>query len=111
MADEPPSWEEFNVSSPNKKFVAKITVKDKNGKKNRYEWSYSLAVYKVQGEQAPLWSCTYPYSGYPGGFLSDDGQFFADVNFWYYDALEIVKIYRGQTGPGLHGQRLFLGQN
>jgi hypothetical protein len=81
LADEPPSWAEFDVASSNKKFVGKVTVKDKNGKKFPYEWSYSLSVY-AKDEAKPLWSASYGYDGYPGGLLSDDGNTFAYVNFW-----------------------------
>jgi hypothetical protein len=93
LADEPPSWREFDVESANKKFVAKVTVKDKNGKKFPYEWSYSLAVYP-KGERAPLWSGKFGHRGDPGGFLADDGKTFADVGYWYYDFPGQVAIYR-----------------
>ena len=109
LADTPPTWDEFDVASPNKAFIAKVTVKDKNGKKERYEWSFSLAVYKADAPATPLWSLIYPYLGDPGGFLSDDGKFFADIEFWYHDEPDIIRIYReGKRVAEFTGKELAL---
>ncbi|HEX3149590.1 MAG TPA: hypothetical protein VHR66_16060 [Gemmataceae bacterium] len=93
-ADTPPTWDEFNVTSANKKFVAKVTVKDKMGKTERYNWSFALSVYKTGDEATPIWTCPFGHSGEPGGFLSDDGKHFAIVGFWYYDEPATTHIYR-----------------
>jgi hypothetical protein len=94
-ADEPPSWSEFQDTSPNRKFVAKVAVKDKGGKQHSWEWSYTLSVYNAKEEdKKPLWSCDYVYDGYPDGYLADDGKTFTTVSFWYYNSSPVVSVYK-----------------
>lgn len=97
IADEPPSWSEFEVYSSNRLYFAKVTIMDRNRKSERWDWKYKLTVYEKEGStNSELWSCSYLYDGCTGGLLSDDGTTFVYVSFWYYEKSPAVTIY--QTG-------------
>jgi hypothetical protein len=94
-ASPPPSWEEFEVVSSNGLCVARVTVADQKGKKDRWDWAYSLSVVKnTDAGEEPVWQCPYQYDGDPGGFLSDDGSTFVRVRSRYYSRIPLVTIYR-----------------
>ncbi len=87
LADEPPSWAEFKVTSENGKYIAEVS-------KTRGKLNYKLAVFAISGQtKKEIWSCDYDYDGYPGGNLSNDGSSFAYVNQWYYRDKPVVSIY------------------
>lgn len=95
FADEPPSWQEFEIKSTNGRYMAKVTSVDENKTLQPWECKYKLVVYETREERnKELWSCVYDYDGYSGGLLSDDGSTFAYINFWYYDTSPVVSIYQ-----------------
>lgn len=90
FADQPPSWQLFEIDSPNKAYKAKLDVAKKIGKEER-NWKYLLTVYSAKGTKQ--WSSPYQYDGYPYGELTNDGQTFVYVNDAYFQDRAIVTIY------------------
>lgn len=113
LADEPPSWAEFEIYSSNRHYLAKVTVVDGNEKSERSGWKYKLTVFETKGSiNSEFWSCRYLYDGYSGGLLSDDGTTFVYVNFWYYEKSPIVTIYqRGDLKKEFTGEALNLDRS
>ena len=103
FADQPPSWSEFNVRSPNGHYLAEVRVKDKRADTSLTEQTYVLTVFDArQGiRRHSLWSCEYEYDGYSDGLLSDDGSTFVYVNFWYAQDGPVVSIYRHGKKSGI----------
>jgi hypothetical protein len=73
-ADQPPSFSSFSVNSANKEYTAQITETLPGSS------AYRLTVLK--GEKI-YWDVPYDYNGYPAGMLSDDGEVFVYINWWY----------------------------
>jgi len=97
LADEPPSWSDFEVVSGNGDYVAKITANDSGG--------HTLSVY-YRDRGVLYWSDDYVYDGYTWGILSSDGSTFAYVNFWFYDDEPVVYMYReGKVRGHIEGGR------
>ena len=95
LADDPPSWSEFDVRSPNGHYLATVSVREKPEGAPRWVWQYQLTVFDTrQGTRQSLWSCDYTYDGYSGGYLSDDGSAFVYVNFWYEPDGPGISMYR-----------------
>jgi hypothetical protein len=95
LADEPPSYEDFEILSENGKFLAKVTADLDDDNKQRWELPYKLTVYEINdGIQKEMWSCKYIYDGYPYGKLTDDGSTFIYICTWYFDDSYVVLIYR-----------------
>ncbi|HMV41415.1 MAG TPA: hypothetical protein PK079_02850 [Leptospiraceae bacterium] len=89
IADEPPSWSGFTRISANKLFTAKVSQKPK-AKNYQSDW-----ILTVSRKGKVLWSCPFEYRfGYPGGILTDDGNYFITVEVWYYKDLPLVDIYK-----------------
>ena len=64
LADEPPSYEEFEILSKNGKFLAQVTADVNEDKKQPWELTYTLTVYEANnGPQKEMWSCKYIYDG------------------------------------------------
>ena len=94
LADEPPCWCEFNVKSANKAYSAKVTRVEKDSLKKPWDAQWILSVYKINAnDSTKIWSVKYEYDGYTDGVLSNNGQVFAYVNYWYYDTHNIAYIY------------------
>jgi hypothetical protein len=113
IADEPPSWDKFEIYSSNRHYLAKVTVVDGNEKSERSGWKYKLTVYETKGStNSELWSCSYLYDGYSGGLLSDDGTTFVYMNFWYYEKSPIVTVYQqGELKKEFTGEELNLDRS
>lgn len=90
LPDEPPSWQLFEIDSPNKAYKVKLNVVKKIGKEQR-DWKYRLTVYNAKGKKQ--WSSPYQYDGYPYGDLTNDGQTFVYVNDTYFEDKAVVSIY------------------
>ncbi len=94
VADEPPSWRDFEVKSGNGKFLAEVKAKADQKNLPYFQWKYELTVYQVDDQsKVRMWSANYKYDGYAEGMLSDDGSKFVYVNFWYYRDAPVVSIY------------------
>ncbi len=94
-----PSFESFEVSSENGSFVAVV---------HQSEDEWILTVYGERTED-PLWSCVYDYSGYPGGYLADDGRSFVSVELIYAAEGSLVQLYtEGRLVATLDAQALDL---
>lgn len=93
IADEPPSWREFEVSSQNGRYTAKVTGQ-------LFEVEYKITVFEKEDPQKEIWSCVYEHDGYAGGILSNDGSTFVYVSTWYAHDYPVVWIYRNGRKVG-----------
>lgn len=93
LADSGPCWCNFERKSENGAFVAHV-YKDstKTGGEAQFN-DWVLSVYDTKSNTL-LWSIDYEYSGYPDGYLSDDGKYFVYVEFWYFKDVSLLKIYK-----------------
>jgi hypothetical protein len=106
-ADSPPPWFTFSVESPNARYVATVEISDKLGKTDPWDWRYKLKIArKGKAEDQKLWEADYRYSGYPGSLLSNDGEYFAYVDFWYYHDHAVVRLYHRNQYWAISGQQL-----
>src|ERR1700722_726834 len=92
IADSPPDWMPFKVASQNSEYVAEVRVSDKKGETHPWLWSYELTVTRAGGA-TPLWSAAYNFNGYPGGVLSNDGEYFAFAEYWYCEDCAAATFY------------------
>lgn len=107
-ADEPPTFDDYQIQSADHHCTASISLKDTNGKKHTWEWTFQIQVYKG-GTDTALWSCDYLYDGYQGGILSDDGSTFVYVSDKYEKNKPVVFIYQnGKLAMQLKGEDLNL---
>lgn len=97
VADDPPSFEEFDVHSDNKRFLAQIRVADilPHGDRDGSRQVWEVDVFDVSGKKqlVKLWSSPFNYSGYPGGLLSDDGKRLAVVSYWFDENQPMIEVY------------------
>jgi hypothetical protein len=104
-ADSPPCWCKFEEESANKKYVAIVDRPQKDSLIDPSESIWTLTVYERTAHgNGQVWQTKYDYSGYPGGLISDDGQTFTYVEFWYYAKSPQVDIYR--QGKKINTKRL-----
>ena len=109
FADQPPSWQTFEVTSSNKAFKAKVDVAKKIGNAPS-SWRYKLIIYNAHGKKQ--WSSHYQYDGYPYGNLSNDGQTFVYVNDAYFEDKAIVLIYhKGRYKQEIKGSAFKIAKN
>jgi hypothetical protein len=95
LADEPPSYEEFEILSENGKYLAQVTADVDDDVKQPWELTYTLTVYQANDDSLKeMWSCKYIYDGYPYGILTNDGSTFVYVCTWYFEDSYVVLIYR-----------------
>lgn len=100
-AAAPPSWGPFDVSSADKKFVAKVTV-DKDADKPE-DRTFKLTVHQASDQKA-VWTCAYKHTGHADGTLSDDGSSFASVQSAYAADAAVVRIYhKGKVTRSVKG--------
>lgn len=106
-ADTPPDWSEFTRQSDNGRFEASVQAHGGGASADR-DRSYRISVREAGAAktQAPLWQAVYRYDGYSGGLLSNDGQYFAYVDFWYRHETAAVQIYHGGAYCFFTGEQL-----
>lgn len=93
LADSAPCWCNFEIKSRNGAFVAHVykdSTKTEAATPIFNDWV--LSVYDTKSNTL-LWRTDYEYSGYPDGFLSDNGKHFVYVEYWYYEDVPLLKIY------------------
>jgi hypothetical protein len=107
-ADSPPGWPEFSVMSENARFRASIALADDKSDAPKWERKYRIEVQATDrnAPQATGWSAPYRHDGYGGGILSNDGEYFVYVDFWYRHDSAAVKIYRRAAYCSFRGQQL-----
>ena len=94
-ADSPPCWCPFEEESANKKFIAIVSSTDRDSLVDPWNSTWTITVYQKSGkEKRLLWQMKYDYTGYPGGLLSDDGQTFTYIEYWYYANSPQIDVYR-----------------
>lgn len=93
FADSAPCWCDFEIKSANGAFIARVhrdSTKTDASMPIFKDWL--LEVYDTKNNTL-LWRTEYEYSGYPDGFLSDNGKHFVYVEFWYFENASLLKIY------------------
>lgn len=114
-ADEPPDWNGFIVQSENKEWSAVVWRLGEASKPWDDEWE--LLVYEgyylthPSPDIKPVWSSSYNPSGYSGGYLSNDGNAFSYVEYWYYPDRPVVEIYRDDCIIRKNGTYFDVGNN
>lgn len=110
QADQPPSWTEFSVKSENMKAKASIAIYNRKVDLRPWEQTYRIKVEKKSGNGRSLkiWEAPYFYRGYAEGVLSDDGEYFAYVDFWYQHEHPAIEIYHHGAYCYFTGQQLGL---
>lgn len=107
-ADQPPCWCAFEEKSANGKYVAVVNRPKADSLIDPWKSVWTLTVYEYVGKRKKLlWKVKYDYSGYPDGILSNDGQTFIYVEYWYYSNANMVAIYRNGkriNAPNLKGE-------
>lgn len=93
LADSPPAYLPFESKSSNGLYIANVYPENGDTKINPWERRYRLRVSESTGNRRTLWEVAYPYDGYQEGQPSNDGQYFAYVNFWYSHDDPVVIIY------------------
>lgn len=78
-----PSFESFEVVSNNGGYRASV---------DQVDGAWILSVFPAKGDEL-LWSCAYDYTGYPGGYLSDDGHSFVSVHGFFEQEGPLVWLY------------------
>jgi hypothetical protein len=96
-ADEPPSWEPYRVVSENGEFFAWVTFNDSDTIRSPWERKWALSIFTK--DSVELWKQTVKATGYPEGILSDNGNYFSYIDYWYYSDLPVVEIYRKDKKP------------
>ena len=109
FADTPPAWEPFAIVSANGLFRASIEAADAS--RGTYPWQrkFRVAVSRIgDGKEAmPVWSAAYQYTGYPhGAKLSDDGEYFVQLGYWYRHDDALVQIQNRQRNLSVNGRAL-----
>lgn len=97
-ADEPPDWQAFLIHSDNKQWTAVVEPLGQDELPQKDKWQVSIFNQYFLSfplpNQTAVWSTAFSPTGYPGGLLSDDGQVFAYVEYWYSTNKPVVTIYR-----------------
>ena len=96
-ADSPPSWTPYKVESENGEFFSWVRFGDNDTTKSPWERKWALIVYTKDSTE--LWQQQIRPMGYPEGKLSNDGQYFSYVNYWYYSDSPVVEVYRKGKKP------------
>ncbi|QMU28718.1 hypothetical protein [Adhaeribacter radiodurans] len=100
-ADQPPCWCDFSIQSANKHFVAHIKGVKNSTKTNPPYGQWEIFVYKKENKDSTLlWKSHYLYDGYTDGILSNDGQTFAYVNYWYQNQAPVIQLYQNGKHTG-----------
>jgi len=114
FGDEPPSWRPYKVFSQNKKYFCWIDYNIKDTSKSLRDIKWRLSVYS--NDSILIWYKDYKPTGYPDGLLSDDGNKFVYVEFWYFHDANLVKVTRKDQpdisliGQDFHIPGIFLQQ-
>jgi hypothetical protein len=110
IAGLPPKWEEFEVLSSNRQYVARVTVTDRSGASEPRHWRYALTVAKRSNDvEHVVWTCRYEHDGLSTGKVSEDGSVFVHVPVVYRDDLPLVVVYaRGRLVGSLTSEDLGL---
>jgi hypothetical protein len=93
LADSPPAWEtNYTIESLNKKFSAEITPKKIGLQGKPWKWEYQVTV-KDRPTKTQLWTQNYRHTGYSGGMLSNDGNFFVHIETFYSPIGSLITVY------------------
>lgn len=98
FADEPPDWQPFWVHSTDGNWTAHIYPETTSEDASQDKWR--LQVFNKNLEKFPgredqaAWSSAFKPTGYREGLLSDDGQVFVQISFWYQHKYPLITVYR-----------------
>lgn len=110
--DQPPSWKEFAVKSANAKFEASVAKTGASADLQPHARQFRIRV-RASGSKLsrPLWEGPYHYDGYEGGELSNDGAYFAHVDFWYWHSHPALQIYSKGRSCSITGEQLGIDES
>lgn len=118
LADEPPDWQAFLIHSANNQWVAYVAPGNESENNSKEPWKdkWQLQVFNnLRGfpvdEEKAVWSAEFQPTGYPEGLLSDDGQVFAQISFWYQHKFPLITIYRKECKQEYYANKLALPKN
>lgn len=92
FADEPPSWTPYRIVSENEEFFCWIDFADNKTSLPSQKRKWALKVYS--SDSTLIWKRNFHPSGYSEGSLTNDGNSFVYVDFWYYKNEYVVKIFK-----------------
>lgn len=93
FADSPPCWCVFEKTSVNGKYTAKIfrdSTQIEEGSPIFVGWRLTVFDNTLN---KPIWTIDYDYTGYPDGYITDNGKSFVYVEYWYYEQSPLIRIY------------------
>ena len=97
--DSPPSWEPYKIASRNKDFFCWIDFNDNDTSNYRWNRKWLLKVYDK--DSILIWQKEYQPSGYSNGILSNDGEKFVYIEYWYYHD-EIAVEITSKNNPDIY---------
>lgn len=81
LADEPPCWCGFSITSENKQYRADIEFNAADSLKEPWDRKWTISVLSLS-DSSVVWSSLFKHDGYGAGHLSNDGQIYVYVNDW-----------------------------
>ncbi|WP_157953846.1 hypothetical protein [Microbulbifer sp. A4B17] len=114
-ADQPPDWQDYIVTSENRKWTALISRDHIT--QDPWTDNWMLSVYEgfkypfPRPDFVPVWSRAYDHHGYSEGILSDDGEIFVYVEFWYRENYPVVKISKKDCAISKNGSFFNIGEH
>lgn len=91
FADEPPSWSPYIKVSENKNYFCLVSFADKDFLKEPWERKWEIGVFNK--DSILIWKKPIQPTGYEEGSITNDGNAFVIVDFWYSDEGNIVRIH------------------
>jgi hypothetical protein len=112
LADQPPSWSGFSIQSANARFTASVAPLGAGKTSPPRERQFRIQVQKTDGNGLPvtIWEGPYHHDGYAGGLLSDDGEYFVYIDYWYRNTTAAVQIYHRGASCYFTGKQLKMNE-
>lgn len=114
LADEPPSWLPYKVTSANGKYFCWIDFSDKDTLEHAWDRKWKLSIYS--NDSTLLWHRPFQPTGYPQGLLTNNGHNFIMIDWWYDEKLTVISVHKKNgknifiPGKSFHISPLFLVQ-
>lgn len=91
VADEPPSWSPYKKISKSNNFFCWIDYADRDTQKFPWERKWKLKIFKK--DSTLIWQRDFQPSGYTNGILSNDGNSFIIIEYWYSEKGSVVEVF------------------
>lgn len=115
QADAPPRWEPFLVHSSSNQWSAYIYSDKRSQEPWKDKWQLQifnkyLSEYP-DTDDVPFWSINIQYYGDSLGLLSDDGQVYVQLGYWYQHRYPLITVYRQDCRREYYADLLILPKN